>query len=128
MPDEYEALVEALKTTDIPFVEYGWKNQQTSTYGVVSLDFEDESEEGSDEKLDRSWQASVDVFFYRLSERKTIVETIENVLRSVCGSGWWLNSIQHESNPDLFHYEWVCDVMNDTEEEKDEDDAVPDEG
>jgi hypothetical protein len=118
MPDEYEALVEALKATDIPFVEYGWKNQQTSTYGVVSLDFEDESEEGSDEKLDRSWQASVDVFFYRLSERKTIVETIETVLRSVCGSGWWLNSIQYETDTRLFHYEWVCELQDNPEAEE----------
>ena len=46
MPTEYEALVEKLKETEIPFVEYEWKNRPDSTYGVVSLDFEDGSVEG----------------------------------------------------------------------------------
>ena len=40
MPSEYEALVAALKLTDIPFAEYGWNKRPEGTYGVVSLDFE----------------------------------------------------------------------------------------
>ena len=115
MPTEYEALVEKLKKTDIPFVEYEWKNRPDSTYGVVSLDFEDGSEEGDGEKIDRTWQASVDVFLSRLSERESVQSTIEGVLREVCGSGWWLNSIQYETNTRLFHYEWVCELQDNPE-------------
>ena len=115
MPTEYEALVEKLKKTEIPFVEYEWKNRPDSTYGVVSLDFEDGSEEGDGEKIDRTWQASVDVFLTRLSERESVQSTIEGVLREVCGSGWRLNSIQYETNTRLFHYEWVCELQDNTE-------------
>ena len=122
MPSEYETLVEELKKTEIPFVEYEWKNRPDSTYGVVSLDFEDGSEEGDGEKIDRTWQASVDVFLSRLSERKTEAETVERVLREVCGSGWWLNSIQYETNTRLFHYEWVCELQDNPE--AGDDDAV----
>ena len=122
MPTEYEALVEKLKETEIPFVEYEWKNRPDSTYGVVSLDFEDGSEEGDGEKIDRTWQASVDVFLYRLSERDDVIGAIEGVLREVCGSGWWLNSIQYETDTRLFHYEWVCELQDNPE--AGEDDAV----
>ena len=112
MPTEYEALVEKLKETEIPFVEYEWKNRPDSTYGVVSLDFEDGSVEGDGEKLDRTWQASVDVFLSRLSERGSVQSTIEEVLREVCGSSWELYSVQYETQTGLFHYEWVCEVMD----------------
>ena len=122
MPTEYEALVVKLKETEIPFVEYEWKNRPDSTYGVVSLDFEDGSEEGDGEKIDRTWQASVDVFLYRLSERDDVIGAIEGVLREVCGSGWWLNSIQYETDTRLFHYEWVCELQDNPE--AGEDDAV----
>ena len=115
MPTEYEKLVAALQATGLPFVEYEWKNRPDSTYGVVSLDFEDDSMEGDGEKLDRSHQASVDLFLSRLSERKTEAETVERVLREVCGSGWWLNSIQYETNTRLFHYEWVCELQDNPE-------------
>ena len=37
MPSEYEALVAALKLTDIPFSEYAWKTRPEGTYGVISL-------------------------------------------------------------------------------------------
>ena len=46
MPSEYEALVAALKLTDIPFAEYGWNKRPEGTYGVVSLDFEAGSQDG----------------------------------------------------------------------------------
>jgi hypothetical protein len=118
VPTEYEALVEKLKETEIPFVEYEWKNRPDSTYGVVSLDFEDGSEEGDGEKIDRTWQASVDVFLSRLSERESVKSTIEGVLREVCGSCWWLNSIQYETDTRLFHYEWVCELQDNPEAEE----------
>ena len=120
MPSEYETLVAALKLTDIPFAEYAWKKRPEGTYGVVSLDFEADSLDGDGGKLDRSWEASVDVFFYKLSERGDVISTVEEVLAEVCGSSWWLNSNQYEDNTGLFHLEWVCEVMDTAEETQEE--------
>ena len=113
MPDEYKALVAALKETGIPFEEYGWKKRPEGAYGTITLDMEADSEEGDGEKLDRSWEASVDVFFSRLDDRKTMIKTVEDAIRSVCGSSWELNSTQYETQTRLFHVEWVCEVMGD---------------
>ena len=118
MPGEYEELVEELKKTSIPFVEYEWKNRLDTKYGLVSLDFEGDSEVGDDVKIDRTYQASVDVFLSRLSERKTAIAEIEEVLKKVCGSLWSLNSVQHETSTGLFHYEWVCEVQDNRREDE----------
>ena len=111
MPTEYEGLVTALKATVIPFEEYGWKTRPTGTYGVITPDMEAGSVEGDGEKLDRSWEASVDVFFPRKADRRTVISTVENALRSVCGASWELNSTQYETQTRLFHIEWICEVF-----------------
>ena len=116
MPSEYEALVAALNTTDIPFAEYAWKTRPEGTYGVVSLDMETGSLDGDGGKRDRSWEASVDVFCQKLSERADVISTVEEILTEICGSGWELSSTQWESGAGLFHLEWVCEVT-DTEDE-----------
>ena len=112
MPSEYEALVAALKLTDIPFAEYAWKKRPEGTYGVVSLDLEAGRMNGDGRKLDRVWEASVDVFYTALSDRDDITATVEEVLTEICGSGWTLNSIQYEHNTGLFHMEWVCEIQD----------------
>lgn len=116
MPSEYEALVAALKLTDIPFAEHGWKTRPEGTYGVVSLDFESGQLEGDGLKQDRAWEASVDVFFYRLADRDDIVRTVEEILAEICGDSWNMNSVQHEAATGLFHFEWVCTVQDSAEE------------
>jgi len=113
MPSEYEALVSALQATGIPFAEYGWKTRPEGAYGVVSLDYEAGSCDGDGVKCDRSWEASVDLFFAMLSDRNVMVPEIESVLTDVCGDAWEMNSLQHETAPGLFHIEWVCRVTND---------------
>ena len=135
MPSEYERLVAALQETWIPFEEYGWKPRPDGTYGVVTLDFENGSLDGNGEKLDRSWEASVDVFFPKMADRKTVINTIETVLQTVCGGCWDLNSIQYETETRLFHIEWVCEVIDNPTGEPAEDqpgegepDGVPDAG
>ena len=113
MPTEYETLVAALKATGIPFEEYGWRTRPEGTYGVISLDMEAGSEGGDGEKLDRTWEVSVDVYFRKKAERKAAITAVETVLRSVCGACWELNSKQHETQTGLFHIEWICEVMGD---------------
>ncbi len=112
MPNGYETLVSALKLTDIPFQEYGWKTRPEGMYGIVSLDMEAGSLDGNGLKLDRTWEASVDVFWPKLVERNDIVNVIEEILTETCGSAWRLNLMTYEHGTGLFHAEWVCEVQN----------------
>ena len=125
MPSEYEALVAALKLTDIPFAEYGWNKRPEGTYGVVSLDFEAGSQDGDGEKQDRAWEASVDVFIRLIRERDDVIEAVEEVLTQICGSAWWQNSHNFETNTGLFHIEWVCKVMDEAEDPEPEPTPTP---
>ena len=111
MPTEYEELVAALQQTEIPFEEYGWKTRPEGTHGVITLDMEAGDTEGDGEKLDRSWEVSVDLFFDKLANRKRLIKTVEDAIRSVCGSSWEMNSTQYETQTRLFHIEWVCEVL-----------------
>ena len=112
IPSEYEALIAALKLTDIPFAEYGWNKRPDGIYGVVTLDMEAGNYDGDGAKQDRTWEASVDVFFPKLSQRADVMETVEEVLTEICGDSWELNSNQHENGTGLFHLEWVCEVKD----------------
>ena len=127
MPSEYEALVAALKLTDIPFSEYGWRTRPEGTYGVVSLDMEAGSLNGDGLKQDRAFEASVDVFCKRLSERQDAAAAVEEILTEICGDSWELNSVQYEPDTALFHYEWVCQVTG-TITEAPEDEPEEEEG
>ena len=113
MPSQYEELVAALKLTDIPFAEYAWKTRPEGAYGVVSLDFASGSLDGDGRKQDRAWEASVDVFYPRLTDRDDLIEEIEEILSEICGASWEMNSTQYETDTGLFHVEWTCSVMHD---------------
>lgn len=112
MPSEYEALVAALKLTDIPFAEYGWKKRPEGAYGVVQLDFEAGSLDGDGGKLDRAYEGSVDLFYPKLTDRGDLIEAVEETLTEVLGDSWSLNSTQYENNTGLFHVEWVFQCVN----------------
>lgn len=112
MPSEYEALVAALKLTDIPFAEYGWKKRPEGAYGVVQLDFEAGSLDGDGGKLDRAYEGSVDLFYPKLTDRGDLIEEVEETLAEVLGDSWSLNSTQYENNTGLFHVEWVFQCVN----------------
>lgn len=120
MPTEYMTLVAALKLLDIPFAEYGWATRPEGAYGVVSLDFESGSHDGDGLKLDRSWEASVDIFFYKLTDRTDLMAAVEETLTDVCGDSWELNSASYETETGLFHVEWVCRLFGDIAEEDDD--------
>ena len=126
MPSEYEALVAALKLTDIPFAEYGWKTRPEGAYGVVQLDFEAGNLNGDGEKLDRAWEGSVDLFYPKLTDRGDLIDAIEETLAEILGDSWGLNSTQYETGTGLFHVEWTFQCVDTPTE--DDDDAVPDEG
>lgn len=94
----------------IPFAEYGWDKRPDGDYGVVAIDFEGESFIGDDLKVDRTFEGSVDLFFFRLADQETYRETVELILSEYCESGWQMSSFQHESGTGLFHIEWTFSV------------------
>ena len=135
MQTEYTALVDALQETNIPFAEYGWETRPNGTYGVITPEGDAGSIEGDGRKLDRSQDVSIDVFFSKKADRDAVIRTVETVLRSVCGSCWELNSSNYETQTRLFHYEWICEVIDnptgepaEDQPEEGEPDGVPDAG
>ena len=116
MPSEYEALVAALKLTDIPFAEYGWKSRPEGAYGVVQLEFESGSLDGDGRKLDRTWEGSVDLFYPKLTNRDDLIAEVEETLTEILGNAWEMNSTQYESGTGLFHVEWTFECQDEPEE------------
>lgn len=119
MPSEYEALVAALKLTSTPVAEYGWKTRPEGAYYVVQLEGESSHLNGDGEKLDRSWEGSLDLFYPKLTDRNDLIDQTEEILTEIFGASWDLNSTQYETSTGLFHVEWVFECI-DTLEEDDE--------
>ena len=108
MPEDYKALVTALKASKIPFAEYDWKKRPTGDYGTVQLDYEADADHGDNRKVARAWGGSVDLFMHGRDEVK--INWVEEILESICESCWTLESVQHERETGLMHYEWRFEV------------------
>lgn len=119
MPSEYIALVAALKLTDTPVAEYGWKNRPEGAYYTVQLESETDSLDGDGLKQDRAWEGSLDLFYPKLSDRTDLIDATEEILAEICGSSWYMNSTQYETSTGLFHVEWVFEVQDGQTEESD---------
>ena len=116
MPSEYEALVAALKLTDTPVAEYGWKTRPEGAYYTVQLDFEAGHLDGNGLKQDRVWEGSLDLFYPKLTDRTELIQETEEILAEILGDAWELNSTQYERDSGLFHVEWAFQVMHHPEE------------
>lgn len=125
MPEEYTTLVTALKSLQqaedptaepvvyhtLPMAEDEWYTRpDTVSYGIVSLDFEAEADEGDDGKPDTAYEGSVDLFSMARGGAGW-VELITQTLAAHCDSSWSLNSHTYERETGLFHWEWVFQVM-----------------
>ena len=106
----YADLVTDLKTLTIPVAENGWTSRpEANTYAVVQLDFEAGSLDGDNEKLDRSYAGSVDLFSFSKNGDSQVSE-IEAKLAANCGPCWSLNSRTWEEGTRLHHWEWEFEV------------------
>ena len=112
MPSEYEALVAALKLTSTPVAEYGWKTRPEGAYYVVSLESETGRFNADGERLDRSWEGSLDLFYPKLTDRDDLIEATEEILAETFGASWYMNSTQYETGTGLFHVEWVFEAID----------------
>ena len=52
--------------------------------------------------------ASVDLFTNRVSD--PLIEAVPRALEDA-GLCWYLNSVQHEKETGLYHYEWYTEVV-----------------
>lgn len=102
----FDTLVTLLKAIKgVQFTEYEWKTRPNGNFGTVQLDFEAETSNGDDGKIDRAWEGSVDLFTH--GKEMTIVAAVETALESVCEGSWYLNSEQYEQSTGLIHREFV---------------------
>lgn len=102
----FDSLVLLLKAIPgVQFAEYEWKTRPTGNFGTVQLDFEADTDTGNDQKIDRAWEGSVDLFTH--GKEMMIVAAVETVLESVCSGSWYLNSEQYERETGLIHREFV---------------------
>ena len=102
----YEELVSRLKEiSGVQFTEYEWKTRPNGNHGTVQIDFEAEDDNGDDNKQERAWEGSVDLF--TRGKEMMIVAAVESILEEVCEGSWYLNSEQYERETGLIHREFV---------------------
>lgn len=105
----YDELVRQLKAIPgVSFTEYEWKTRPNGNHGTVQLDFEAANDNGDDQKIDRAWEGSVDLFTH--GREMMIVAAVETALESVCSGSWYLNSEQYERETGLVHREYVFQI------------------
>lgn len=120
MPSEYEDLIAALRLTSTPVAEYGWKTRPEGAYYVVQLEGDRGSLDADGEKLDRSWEGSLDLFYPKLTDRNDLIDQTEEILTEIFGASWDLNSTQYETGTGLFHVEWVFECLDEPEDDPEE--------
>lgn len=118
MPDEYLALVNALKSISqggecLPVAENGWSTSPNQdSYGIVQLDFEADAMDGDDRKVAEAYEGSFDL--YSLSKTGDgWIPYVRSTLTAYCGGCWRLNLHTYETGSRLFHWEWVFQIEGD---------------
>ena len=103
---KYDTLVSKLKEINgVEFTEYEWETRPSGNHGTIQPDFELPSDDGDDEKQDRAFEGSVDLFTHGME--MLIAAAVESALTEVCGASWYLNSEQYERDTGLIHREFV---------------------
>ena len=119
MPDEYTALVTAMKalqqednqvTVQLPMAEDEWDTRpETVSYGTVRLDFEADALRGDDRKVATAYEGSVDLYSL-VRDGAGWIPLIKDTLTEHCGGAWELNHHTYERDTGLFHWEWSFQV------------------
>ena len=122
MLEEYTALVTAMKsltqasaiTTEpdktLPVAEDGWDTRpDAESYGEIYLEFEADHLDGDNRKHDRAFEGSVHLFSGKRNGEGWPA-LIEQTLTEYCDSCWRLDYHTHETETNLFHWEWVYQV------------------
>lgn len=105
---QYEGLVTALKGSGIAFAEYGWATRPASDFGVVALDIGAGKTDTDNGTRCEVHEGTVDLYMHGRTDAE--IATVKALLEAHCGASWELNSVQHEEDTGLLHYEWVFRV------------------
>lgn len=122
MLEKYTALVTAMKSLTqessvtsepdlgLPVAEDGWNTRpDKDSYGEIYLEFEAGSLDGDNRKKDRAFEGSVHLFS-RKRDGEGWPVLIEQTMTEYCDSCWRLDYHTHETETNLFHWEWVYQV------------------
>ena len=126
MPEEYTALVSALKnltqpvgpvtsegtqeTITLPMAEDEWNPRPDAmSYGIVILDFEADALTGDNIKTDAAHEGSLHLFSKNRSGAGWI-QLLTGTLTAHCDACWSLNSHVYERETGLFHWEWTFQI------------------
>ena len=122
MPEEYNALVEALKNltqpddqdqtqlVKLPMAEDEWNTRpETVSYGTVRLDFEADALRGDNRKVATAYEGSVDLYSL-VRDGAGWIPLITGKLTEHCDGAWQLNHHTYERDTGLFHWEWAFQV------------------
>lgn len=99
----FETVLAALQATNIPFAAYGWDNAPSGTYGVVSLEGQEDSVAGDNRIHHQAIRGSIDLFVEGVAT--TAPAAVQDAINGLVA--WRLNSIQYEDDTRLIHYEWI---------------------
>lgn len=115
MPEEYEALVTAMKAlaqdgTTLPVAENDWTTRpDTESYGTIMLDFETDALRGDNVKKATAYEGSMDLYSHD-KDGAGWIQLIRAALTEHCEGAWSLNHHTYERETGLFHWEWVFQV------------------
>ena len=101
----FDALVQALRATDIPLAEYAWDARPDGNYLVVGIDGESASLQADGHKVNQAPQGTVDL--YSKTNDREQMQAVQTILNNFDGCAWYLNSVQYEDDTRLLHWEWV---------------------
>lgn len=102
----FDALLTALRSTQIPFEAYGWDHSPAAPYGVVSIEGPGDSVAADDQIVHQAIRGSIDL--YVKSPATTLMTTVQDAINGLVA--WRLNSVQHEEDTNLIHYEWIYEM------------------
>lgn len=103
----FDSLYNALVATQIPFAKYAWNHAPSGTYGVVSLEGQEDSVKGDNTIVHQSIRGSIDLFVPDTAT--TSPETVQSAINGLVA--WRLNSVQYEEDTHLIHYEWIFEQI-----------------
>lgn len=103
----FEAILAALQSTLIPFAAYGWDHAPAGTYGVVSLEGQEESLPGDDRINAQSIRGSIDLYVKGVGTDAP--QAVQDAINGVVA--WRLNSVQYEDDTGLVHWEWIFEQV-----------------
>lgn len=98
----FDELLEALRSTGIPFAAYAWNVAPQAPYGIVSLEGAGYSVGADDEIAHLALRGTIDLFLN--GPDVTPASDVMQILNGLVA--WRLNTVQFEEDTRLVHWEW----------------------